>query len=142
MKASVKENRKEKIDYYKEYDRNRHNALERNEKVKERTNTLYKENPEFKQRILKTKEKWADINKHKKKAQWTLSNAIRDKKVTRGTVCEHCQSTGCDIQGHHWSYAAEHMLDVVWLCIPCHGKEHVRLNELGRDPDTVKGENQ
>lgn len=138
MKASVKENRKEKIEYYREYDRNRPNSDERNEKVKARTNTLYNEDPVFREKILKAKEKWADLNKHKREAQWTLSNAIRDKKITRGVICEHCQDMDVAIQGHHWSYLPEHRLDVVWLCVTCHGKEHSRLNEIGRDPDNIK----
>lgn len=135
VKIRTKRNRKEKEDYYKEYDRNRPNQAERNQKNIERTNKGYAENPEFRKKIQDTKADWADRNKEKRKAQWTCRNAIRDGKLNKVQVCEHCGTSEKKIQGHHWSYLPEHWLDVIWLCTSCHGKEHKRLNEMGRDPD-------
>lgn len=139
VKSGVKANRLENIEYYKEFDRNRKNASERNEATKSRNKRLYAEDATFKENLIVTKNIWAERNKHKRKAQYTLGNAVRDLKVVKPDSCEHCLSSGKPIQGHHWSYLQEHWLDVIWLCVPCHGKEHKRLNELGRDPDNIKG---
>jgi hypothetical protein len=138
VKIRTKRNRKEKEDYYKEYDRNRPNSEERNQRNIERVNKNYPEDPVFRQKIQETKKEWAARNKHKRKAQSAVSNAVRDGKLTNVVSCEHCGTSEKKIQGHHWSYLPEHWLDVSWLCTTCHGKEHRRLNELGRDPDKTE----
>lgn len=135
VKIRTKKNREEKKDYYMEYDRNRPNASERNLRTIERTKQKYDTDPEYKQKILDTKKAWAERNREKRKAQWTCKNAVRDGKIIKSESCEHCGTSDKQIQGHHWSYEPEHWLDVIWLCAACHGKEHKRLNELGRDPD-------
>lgn len=134
-KKDVIENRELKSGYYKDYDRNRPNREERNVKNIERTNAQYASDPVRREKLQATKSSWVERNPHKKKAQSALSNAVRDSKVTKTTSCEHCGTSEKKIQGHHWSYLEEHWLDVLWLCTGCHGKEHKRLNELGRDPD-------
>lgn len=134
-KKDVSENREKNSEYYLEYDRNRPNSEERNIKNIERTKRKYAEDEEYRLKVLETKQKWSDNNQHKRKAQNVLSNAKRDGKITALEYCEHCGTTERKIQGHHWSYEPEHWLDVIWLCPACHGKEHKRLNELGRDPD-------
>lgn len=134
-KAKVYANRMSKLEYYKEYDRNRPNKEERNEQTKLRVNQLYAEDTEFREKIQATKTAWSERNPHKRKAQYALSNAVRDSKIIKPTSCEHCGTSEKKIQGHHWSYLEEHWLDVIWLCTGCHGKEHKRLNEIGRDPD-------
>lgn len=141
VKARTKRNRQEKLEYYQEYDRNRPNKEERNQQTIQRVNKNYSEDPEFKQKIQETKRAWAERNQEKRKAQHAISNALRDGDLVRSTSCEHCGTSEKKIQGHHWSYLPEHWLDVIWLCTSCHGKEHKRLNELGRDPDKqTKGE--
>ena len=135
VRLRTKRNREDKKDYYMEYDRNRPNQSERNQKNIERVKKGYSENPEYKENIQKTKKAWAERNKHKRKAQSAVSNAIRDGKLIEPSKCEHCRTTEKKLQGHHWSYDPKHWLDVIWLCTSCHGKEHKRLNKLGRDPD-------
>ena len=135
VKRRVAENREEKKDYYMEYDRNRPNALERNLKTNERNRVKYNTDPDCRQKMLETKREWSDRNHKKRKAQTALSNAKRDGKIKPLPYCEHCGSSDKKIQGHHWSYEPEHWLEVIWLCTTCHGKEHKRLNNLGRDPD-------
>ena len=63
--------------------------------------------------------KWEAQNRDKRKAEWTVSNAIRDGKLLRPSQCSQCGATG-DIEAHHPDY--DKPLDVVWLCIPCHGE--------------------
>lgn len=117
----------------REYDNNRINKEERNEATKERNNAAWKTET-GKARLKGYSAKWQKNNPEKRKAQHALGNAIRDKKVIRSPICEHCGSIE-NIQGHHWSYLEEHWLNVVWLCVKCHAAEHVRLRSLGIDPD-------
>lgn len=138
IKVRTKRNRELKKEYYKEYDRNRPNKQERVEKCAARVKTLRAEDPNFKDRIDSTKERWAQRNQDKRLAQHAANNALRDGILERKTSCEHCGTDERKLQKHHWSYEPEHWLDVIWLCTRCHGKEHKRLNELGRDPDLVK----
>jgi len=136
-KKDVRENRLDKKDYYDKYDRNRPNHEERVKKASARVKELWKSDESFKQNIVNHKQKWLNNNQHKRKAQYAVSNALRDGKLFKPDICEHCGTSEKKIQGHHWSYESEHWLDVIWLCTSCHGKEHKRLNELGRDPDKV-----
>lgn len=135
-KKDVSENRLKKKDYYQEYDRNRPNHEQRVKKASKRVKELYNSDPEFKEIILKHKQKWLAGNQHKRKAQIAVSNAKRDGRLVKPGSCEHCGTSEKKIQAHHWSYEPEHWLDVIWLCTSCHGKEHRRLNALGRDPDS------
>lgn len=137
VKLAVSQNREENKEYYMQYDRNRPNQVERNQRNIERVNKGYSEDPEFRQKIQDTKKAWADRNQDKRRAQYTCKNAVRDGKLVKSESCEHCGTSEKQIQGHHWSYLPEHWLDVIWLCTSCHGKEHKRLNELGRDPDKL-----
>lgn len=52
-------------------------------------------------------------NSDKYIAQYTLRNAIRDKRLIP-KPCEVCGDKKVD--GHHWSYAPENRLNVQWLC--------------------------
>lgn len=57
------------------------------------------------------------------RARSFVSHAIRDGKLKRRIVCEHCGFTG-KINAHHWSYEKENWLDVIWLCYKCHRNVH------------------
>lgn len=138
-KRDVRENRANKLDYYKEYDRNRPNHEDRVRKASERVRELYHSDENFKQNVLAHGKKWLEQNQHKRKAHYAVGNALRDGKLFKPDICEHCGTSERKIQGHHWSYEPEHWLDVIWLCTACHGEEHRRLNELGRDPDREQG---
>lgn len=61
----------------------------------------------------------------KYKARQKLSNAIRDKRITR-TPCIKCGDPKS--QGHHHDYSKP--LDVTWLCFKCHRLEHGQTNVL------------
>lgn len=136
-KKDVIDNRFDKKEYYDHYDRNRPNFDERIKKQGQRVLELYHSDPEFKERSLSYRKTYLSKNPHKRKASNAVNNAIRDGKLVRPDSCEHCGTSEKKIQGHHWSYLEENWLDVLWLCTTCHGKEHRRLNELGRDPDKL-----
>lgn len=61
-------------------------------------------------------------------ARYTMGNAIRDGRLTRGTTCEDCGVTGVRINGHHEDYSKP--FDVVWVCNACHGARHRKWKEL------------
>lgn len=61
------------------------------------------------------------------RARTAVGNAIRDGVLTRGP-CESCGLTPRIVNGrqrieahHHNGYDEDHRLDVVWLCVTCHG---------------------
>lgn len=138
-KKDVIKNREDKLDYYQNYDRNRFNLKERIAKNNKREKEKYNSDPSYRAKVIAQKEKWRLENPNKRKAQHAANNALRDGKIEKQTICEHCEQDGLKLHKHHWSYLPEHWLDIVWLCTSCHGKEHKRLNELGRDPDiTIK----
>ena len=134
-KKDVRENRFDKRDYYNEFDRNRLNTEERNIAYSEYRRNRYATDPDFRELHLERNRVNKRNNPDKSKARQSVSNAVRDGRLFKPTSCEHCGTSEKKIQGHHWSYLPEHWLDVIWLCTSCHGKEHKRLNELGRDPD-------
>lgn len=136
-REKVTANRRSKPDYYQSYDRNRPNHAERIAKQGEVVKLKRETDDAFRLKVNSVNVSWSNRNPEKRKAQYTLSSAVRDGKLVRPDECEHCLKSGVRIQGHHWSYLPEHRLDVVWLCTGCHGAEHRRLNELGRDPDKV-----
>ncbi len=70
-------------------------------------------------------EKVRERNPQAVKARTALSNAVRDGKVTRGTRCEHCGSSG-SLHGHHHDYSRP--FAVVWLCAACHRQLHALMD--------------
>lgn len=63
------------------------------------------------------KRRWAERNKQKRAAHVALNNAVRDRRIDKGT-CEIC-GTSERVQAHHEDYAKP--LEVRWLCITHHG---------------------
>lgn len=137
-KTDVSSNRKDNLEYYLHYDRNRPNAEARNAAISRQRKARYHADDDFRARVLGERQRWAERNPQKRRAQHAVSNAVRDEKLSRPDICEHCGTAERRIQAHHWSYSPEHWLDVIWLCTKCHGAEHRRLNGLGRDPDRSK----
>ncbi len=78
---------------------------------------------------------------HKQAAVRAVGKAVKEGALVRGKVCE---AKGCRskrfIEGHHWSYSAEHHLDVLWCCATCHRRGHSRgLIETKRGIPPHKG---
>lgn len=84
-------------------------------------------NPDRKARTAEVAKRWAERNPKARKAQWTVSNAVRDGRLKK-TPCAMCGSAK-NIQGHHKDY--DKPLDVVWLCVTCHHRVHATFPELG-----------
>ena len=71
--------------------------------------------------------RYEDGNPMKAAAVRALTTAVNGGRMQRGA---HCQVAGCpsrkSIEGHHWSYAPEHHLDVLWCCATHHRQGHAR----------------
>lgn len=98
----VQENRQTRRDYYLIYDRKRYDA-----------------NPDRVTRNTPhTRNSQAYVNKYpeRKKANTTVSNAIRDGRLIR-KPCEVC-GVAVGVEAHHTDYSKP--LDVQWLCVKHH----------------------
>lgn len=113
-KRDVRENRALKADKYKEYEKSRAPAPHR---VSARSE--YQATPEGKEAIRRAKRKFDRERPEQRKANFAVSNAIRDKRLLRGP-CEVCGSL--KVQGHHDDYNKP--LDVRWLCVKHHNEWH------------------
>lgn len=116
-KVKVRENRKEKAEYYRAYDAKR---FQEDPKVRER-HRRYQATEAGKASMREAREKWHSANPDKKAAHTILNNAVRDGRKEKPKECEVCGATG-RIEGHHHDYALP--LDVKWLCRQCHVNEH------------------
>lgn len=133
----IRENYRQNIDHYKGYEKSRTNRSERASQQSLRDRGRYAVDPEFREVVKERVKRHRNAHPEKAIARRKLSKAIETGRIVPLKNCEHCGTTEKQIQGHHWSYEPEHWLDVIWLCTTCHGKEHRRLNELGRDPDRI-----
>lgn len=68
-----------------------------------------------------------------RKRSVAVRKAIDAGRIVRSENCERCGASG-RIEGHHWSYADEHVLDVEWLCVSCHRKHHWDHGPAKNDP--------
>jgi len=106
-KDDVKRNRKLKINYYREYDRDRGC----------RQKGSYQKN-------------YRKNNPRKYIAQTMVNNAIRSGVLKRSEFCSTCGDNEFKTHGHHDDY--NYPLTVRWLCPACHKKWH---DENGESPN-------
>ncbi len=60
-----------------------------------------------------------------------VNAAVKAGRLAKPSVCDDCGRSASRIEGHHHrGYEAEHELDVVWLCAPCHRIRHGRRPSL------------
>jgi hypothetical protein len=99
-RSDVRANRKARLAYYTEYDRVRNATQDRHL-----------------QKSYAPRNRKSEGEAEKKKARTILSNAIRDRKISRPTECQVCGHSE-KLHGHHDDYSKP--LDVIWCCRPCH----------------------
>ena len=116
-KQKVRENRKENVDYYREYDAKR---FQDDPKVKAR-HARYQSTPAGKASMNAARKKWIGDNPDKRAAHFMVNNAVRDGRLSKPDRCHECGSGG-RIHGHHEDYSKP--LEVDWLCPTCHQKRH------------------
>jgi hypothetical protein len=106
------------------------------EEVSKKHKKIYEENKEkYILRTLIRREEFPE----KYMANTAFSNAIKKGKIVRNETCEICDKK-CKTEGHHWSYAEQNQLNVIWVCIKCHKNIHaIGLGEI-EDVNTIKNE--
>ena len=119
IKASVRENRLAKLEYYREFDRKRGSNPERVSARKAYSQTL-----EGKQAHARATEKWRVSNALRRKAHNKVNAAVRDGRLKP----EPCFVCGDKAQAHHPDYGRP--LDVVWLCPEPHKEAHRTTAEI------------
>jgi len=122
-KKLVRENRAKKADYYREYDRRRYQE-DPNVRARHRR---YRDTPEGKESMARSREKWLKNNEVKRAAHILLGNAVRDGRITKAEACEACGSRHPRLHGHHDDYLEP--LVVRWLCPDCHSAWHQKNGE-------------
>lgn len=63
--------------------------------------------------------------RYKEKARQRLQKAVKSHWMRKPESCTRCSrkpQDSSDIEGHHEDYS--YALDVIWLCVQCHGKRH------------------
>jgi formylmethanofuran dehydrogenase subunit E len=74
------------------------------------------------------REEWRLENPEKVYAVRCVKIGIRDGKIIKPKLCEHCKEEKI-LNGHHPDYSKP--LEVVWLCHSCHKLLHNKLSTLG-----------
>ena len=118
--ALVRENRAQKVDYYREYDKGRGMLPHRVE-----ARSAYQKTDAGKAAMQKSRKKWLDANEDKRAAHIILGNAVRDARIEKPESCSECGAAECRIHGHHDDYGKP--LEVRWVCSRCHRKIHEEL---------------
>jgi len=103
-RKDVQTNRKNNIEYYREYDRNRRS------RTKKETKKAYR---------LRKPAAYAARNQ--------VNNYLRDGKISKPDRCESCGNSHERLHAHHHDYSKP--LDIAWLCPPCHFDWHQKYGE-------------
>jgi hypothetical protein len=117
-KRKVRENRVEKIDYYRSYDAKRY----KEQPHRKQMNEQYAKTPRGIEVAKRCRKKWMALNQVKRKAHILVGNAVRDGKLEKPKACQVCGKEHRRIHGHHSDYSKP--LDVIWVCPPCHQEFH------------------
>ena len=124
-KSDVHKHRGENLDKVQAYDRNRPNKEERAKKQGE----YHKYGKGLEAKKISEKN-YRNNYPQRYKAHTAVSNAVRDGRLIRPSVCSCCGIT-CKPHGHHDDYFK--LLDVRWLCNKCHKDFHLFIRELYRN---------
>jgi hypothetical protein len=127
-KARERARRQEKIEEIRAYDRLRGQFEHRKEANRKRYH-LKISTPEGRRKEWDYKIKHGKKTQRERAARNMLSNALRDGKIFRPGNCERCKIQ-CTPHGHHEDYFKP--LEVLWLCVKCHGLRHREINEERR----------
>ena len=119
-KADVIQNRLDKLEYYRSYDRKRASLPER---VAARE--AYQKTPEGRLASSRAKRNWDAANAVRRRASLMVNNAIKSGKLSK-QPCFICGSE--NVHGHHASYDLP--LVVTWLCPKHHKEAHRAVAEI------------
>ena len=103
------------VDSWKVYDRKRMEAIKSNPSALK----VYREQIAARMRKLRKR------SPHLQKAHNAVNHAIASGKLIRPDSCSKC-GCSCKPEAHHDSYDQNELLNVRWLCRPCHENHHHR----------------
>ncbi|MBT7878107.1 MAG: hypothetical protein HN738_08495 [Gammaproteobacteria bacterium] len=106
----VRTNRKDKVEHYREYDKQR-----------------FQTDPRRLAALKAHQKKWQGANRIKKGASTMVCNAVRDGRLYKPDDCSECKATPDMLHGHHDDYSQP--LVVRWLCAICHSRWHKENGE-------------
>lgn len=121
IKASVRQNRLDKLEYYRQFDRQRASQPER---VAARLK--YQQTTEGRIASSAAKKRWIVANTIRRQAHNKLAAAIKSGRVSP-QLCFVC---GAEAQAHHSDY--ENAIGVTWLCPQHHSQLHREFRDLQR----------
>jgi hypothetical protein len=113
-------NREDKVQYYREYDRNRSSLPHRVDARKEYQES-FKKDPSFTEKRRISNKKYREKYPEKAKARRMVNYYIR-KGTLKREPCKICGNIKSE--SHHPDY--KYPLNIVWLCDKHHKEEHVR----------------
>lgn len=116
VRSRVRANRAKKIEYYREFDRQRGSLPHRVQARKE-----YAQTEAGKEAHARATSKSRRENPYRYQATNAVNNAVRDGRLVKPDTCESCNNK-CNPHGHHCDYNKP--LDVMWLCTNCHIEWH------------------
>lgn len=131
-KKNVRENRLKKLEYYREFDRQRADLPKRVKARKEYAEKM-KESPDKTVKSAVYLKRYRRKYPEKYKAHNNIEYAINSNKVVKPEVCSVCGKKR-KLEGHHYDYSKP--LEVVWVCHICHMKIHKELRELERQSNS------
>lgn len=120
-KAAARQNRMNRLDEAREYDRQRANLPHR-----VHARTQYCKTDAYTASHAKSCVRYSINHKDRRSAQVATNNAVRDGRLKPWPVCA-VPECDCSPEAHHPDYSRP--LDVVWLC----DKHHKAAHKLGRE---------
>ena len=124
-KKDSHKHRAENLERVRAYDRNRPNRAERIKKQSE-----YHKTDKGKEVSLTGMRNYRKANPDRYKANCAVSNAVRDGRLKRPSLCSKCLIE-CKPHAHHDDYSKP--LSVRWLCVGCHHEFHKFVREVFRN---------
>lgn len=124
IQASGRSDRKRCPKCFKIYENNRKKEYEHhNPEARAKSYKKYRDTEQYRQY---SRTRYYSLPKNKRMARYSVTNAIRDKKLTRPNYCDECGIKDWGkgrsmIEAHHYlGYDKENWLRVKWLCSNCH----------------------
>lgn len=111
VRIRVRANRERRLEYYRQYDRDRGQTDERK--------AAY---------AAKQRRKRATTSDYNR-AHNAVNRAVANGTLVRPSACTRCGATG-KIDGHHDDHSKP--LEVMWLCPACHAQRHVEIGKVKR----------
>jgi len=115
-KSDVRKNRKDNIEYYRKFDRERSNLTHRVAARKE-----YSLTDAGRTAKARAARKYHKKYPNKRKAINAIQRALKSGDIIKPEKCESCNNAD-QLEAHHSNY--NYPLSVKWLCVSCHVDWH------------------